>query len=150
MGNLKLVLQCHLKSQWSYIISLKMRRHFPLFPDGCLKRLGDVDSPISVYRKQFIWYNFKWYFICKWHLEKSFWLERENIITPKHLNLCPLCLMLTCEGRTNTWWWLNYHCLQISFFKSSFLFQSCYAIYIDSTEAVPILWLWLTVILQEI
>lgn len=130
-----------------------MRRCFPLFPDGCLKRLGDVDSPISMYRKQFICfkYIFKWYFICKWYLEKSFQLERKNGVIPKHLNLCPLCLILTSEGRTNTWWWLNYHCLETSSSRqSSFLFQRCFAIYMDSTETVPVPWLWLTVILQEI
>lgn len=53
----------------------------------------------------------------KCHLEKNCWLERENSIIPKHLNLCPLCLILTSEERTNTWWWLNYQCIEINFFQ---------------------------------
>lgn len=45
-----------------------MRAHFPPFADGCLKRVGDGDSPISVYRKQFIWFKciLKRYFVRKW------------------------------------------------------------------------------------
>lgn len=53
-------------------------------------------------------------------------------------------------GEDRYWWGLNYHCIEISFFKSSLLFQSCSDICVDSTEVVPVPWLWLTVILQEI
>lgn len=104
----------------------------------------------TIYRKQWFKYIFKWYFICKYYLEKSFWLERENSIIPQNTGICVLCLILISEGRTNTWWRLNYHCIEISSLKSSLLFPSCCAICVDSTEAVPVPWLWLTVILLEI
>lgn len=52
----------------------------------------------------------------KCQLEKTCWLKRENSTIPKHLSLCPLCLILTNEGRTNRWWGLNY-CIDLSVFQ---------------------------------
>lgn len=90
-------------------------------------------------------------FYLQMPFREEFLIRKGKQYYPQTLEfVCPLCLILTSEGRTNTWWWLNYHCTEINFFKSNLLLQSCCAICMDSTEAVPIPWLWLTVMLQEI